>query len=218
MNRIGYQKLIGEYLYPYFEHKKYVPTRTPGEFRRKTSFGHSAVHYHVVLAEGGAAIQFHVGLRHELVEVAMSSLFGQRSYYQTDSQTLSVDSRTLGAVSRADDRSERSPIIKPAEVGAFCDGFIDFMDRSGFAFLEKYSNLSAVDRLYNNLPSKSAEWCNHSYQRCFRGMTVAEIMRRLDLRTLREMHRSYLLSRGYGSGVIEKFDINFARPGKISLN
>lgn len=218
MNTNHGQDHIGEYLLPYFEHKRYMPHRGAGEFRRKTSFGRSAVYYNAVTSDTGTFVDFHLGLRHDLVELRLSSLFGQREYYRADSCTLLVDTRKLRRVPNDGRTVLRAEITSLAHLRSVCDEFIDFMDRTGFPFLEKYSSLAAVDRLYNDLPQTSSAWCNNSYQRCFRGMTIAEILRRENMEELRERHRAYLLSRGYAGRIIEKFDTNFARSGKISLN
>jgi hypothetical protein len=116
------------------------------------------------------------------------------------------------------DSNRRSELLYSDQVGALGDEFIDFMDRSGFAFLEKYTKLQALDNLYNHRTELSAKWCNHSYQRCFRGMVIAGIRSRRDPGLLRQKHRQYLLERGYAGQVIQKFDTNFARAGQISLN
>lgn len=217
MNTRIYTERLREYLHPYFEHKHYILGRGGIEFRRKTSFGHSVIIANTIECGDATVVDFHLGLRHDMVETAMSGLFGQREYYLNDSVTLLADWR-LPKSNDPKVRTKRSEIRSTRDVDALGDAFIDFMDRIGFTFLEKYTGLQALDHLYNHRTALSAEWCNHSYQRCFRGMVIAEVRGRRDLALLRDKHRLYLLSRGYAGQVVQKFDTNFARAGQISLN
>lgn len=217
MKAAAFNDRIRDHLYPYFEHKHYELEDGRLVFRRKTSFGHSEIIINVIKGDVDAAVDFHLGLRHDLVEIAMSGLFGQRDYYLRESATLLTDLRLLTKL--PSEQSVRRPVVSSLdETEALCDCFIDFMDRKGFAFLAKYAKLASLGHLFNDKTRLSAEYCNHSYQRCFRGMTIAEILGRADLAALREKHRSYLRSRGYAGNVIHKFDTNFARTGQISLN
>ncbi|MFN2422832.1 MAG: hypothetical protein ABR572_03560 [Cryomorphaceae bacterium] len=217
MNTAFYTERLRDYLHPYFEHKHYALGRGGTEFRRKTSFGHSVIIVNLIDGDDATVVDFHIGLRHDLVEKAMSGLFGQRDYYLTDSATLLTDWRLLKSAD-PEERTKRFKIREIRDVDAIGNAFIDFMDRIGFSFLEKYTKLQALDHLYNHRTAVSAERCNHSYQRCFRAMVIAEIRGRRDLALLREKHRAYLLGRGFAGQVVQKFDTNFARAGQISLN
>jgi len=205
------EEKIFDYLLPYFEHKRYDAAKGHPQFRRKTNFGFSSVILQVSEQGGLSYVRFFLGLRHDLIENMLAGLFGQESYYRSESHTLLVETAKLGWKVN-DAMRDDSDII------AIGDGFIDFMDRTGFSFLDHYRRLKACDILFNETPAKSAQWCNHQYQRCFRAMAVAHVLKRNDLGHLRAIHRTYLLSRGFSGRVVQKFDVNFAQTEHLSLN
>lgn len=212
-----YVHALLEYLHPYFEHKHYVMHPGAMQFKRATRFGHSSIICN--LSSDGALtwLTFHLGLRHDLVERAQAGLFGKSDYYQSESHTLMIDSRWIqnpGATSLP----ERMRIGNHLDLELACDAFIDFMDRSGFAFLDKFRSLSALDKLFNNNEKRAALWCNHHYQRCFRAMAIAQITNRADKALLHQKHRNYLESRGYRGEILHKFDAQYAHMQKLSLN
>lgn len=206
-----------DYLHPYFEHKHYTMHAGAMQFKRTTSFGHSSVVCNLSSDGEFSWLTFYLGLRHDLVERAQAGLFGKRAYYQTESHTLIVDSRWIQNPS-APALPGRVRIHNQLDLELACDAFIDFMDRSGFAFLDKCRSLASLDKLFNNNDKRSALWCNHHYQRCFRAMTIAQIINRGDVALLHQKHRNYLESRGFKGEILHKFDAQYAHMQKLSLN
>lgn len=200
-----------EYLYPYFEHKRYALLEGNAQFKRITNFGFSSVLCSVHGEGRNTAVRFFIGLRHDLVERVLAGLFGQEGYYHSGSHTILVDARNLGWTSMGIVQNLR-------DLGQEADLFIDFMDRKGFDFLNTYRRLAACDILFNDKTETSAVWCNHQYQRCFRGMAIAHLTKHPDLALLFNQHRTYLAQRGFGGEIIRKFDVNFAKVRQPSLN
>lgn len=207
----AYGTQLIDYLYPYFEHKRYVLLRGNTQFKRKTNFGFSSVLCSISGGDGNTSVRFFIGLRHDLIERSLAGLFGQGDYYHTASHTLLVDARKLGWTSSGSISCQRDLELE-------ADLFIDFMDRKGFSFLDTYRRLTFCDQLFNEQREKSATWTNHQYQRCFRAMAIAHVLKRPDLEPLFERHRTYLLHRGFGGEIIRKFDTHFAPSRLPSLN
>ncbi len=207
-----------EFLLPYFEHKQYALLPGTAQYRRKTSFGHAGVIVSAMASDEYVQLRLHLGVRQDLLEKALIGTFGQSSYYSNDSYSLLIDARLIDPLLSALPQDFRIDERLNERVEERCEAFIRFMDDKGFAFLDKYRKLSAIDRLYNEKPRLSARWCNHHYQRCFRGMTAAFIRHRSDVSALYAMHRDYLIQRGYEGQVLQKFERNFALQEKLSFN
>jgi hypothetical protein len=213
----SFSALLFDYLLPYFEHKQYLLRKGDGQFTRLTSFGHSGVVCTVSETPDGSFLNFQLGLRHSAIEQAMAGLFGNTDYYHGSSYTLLVDWRYLQVPSGAA-LAPRILLRKREDIAVACDAFIAFMDRQGWAFLDNYRSLKAIDKLYNRQGNYSALLCAHQYQRCFRGMLAAQMLHRPGLAALRNAHRTYLLQRGYSGMVVRKLDLTFAQMGNLSLN
>jgi hypothetical protein len=180
-------------------------------FYRSTRFGHSAIIYSIT---GGGQVEFFLGIRHHLIEEVLKSLFGNQNYYGTYSHTI------LPSWSHLIQESQLARISceNLNDLRSAGDKFINFMDRTGFDFLDHYRSLANLDFALNDRPSISATWANHNYQRCFRAMTSAKIRSRTDYDQVYHMHRQYLEKRGYSGEIIHKFDTTFVRLKSISLN
>ncbi len=211
-----YTLFLLDYLLPYFEHKRFKVHQEHLQFYRPTAFGHVSAILQLSDANEGQYLSFHLGLRHVLVEGAMAGLFGNAHYYHTESHTLLIDIRHL--IAQGAPLPGRILITNEEQLKSAGDAFINFMDHKGLNFFEDYKTLKSIDVLYNQHTERSALWCNHHYQRCFRGMLSAIILKRNDLEPIAETHRIYLEQRGFGTQILQKFDAALVQLRALSLN
>ena len=204
------------HLQPYFEHKRYEQGYQGIDFLRQTSFGHSSIHLNKTQYEDGLMVSFFIGIRISLLETSLNTLLGQNNIRYDGITSLMVNANSIAKNSIK--LKDKYFCITPSDVRKAADAFIDFMDREGFDFLNNYKTINKIDSLYNDFPEKSAQWCNHSYIRCFRAMTSAKILGRQDYEVLLDMHEQYLAERGYKGQILEKFKSTFALLNRISLN
>jgi hypothetical protein len=213
MNLSQAQDILNQHFQPYFDHKKYEE-RSPLVYERQTSFGCSVFMATVTGDEEMAYVKFFAGVRHDLVELTLTNTFGLNDYFKKSSYSLLLSWNQLDA--------HTSPPVLPSknvnDMTAIGDMAIDFMDHKGFDFLNHYKHLANLDRLYNDNPSKAAEWTNHSYLHRFRAMAIAKLRGRHDYDRLFQMHRDYLESRGLSGPIIAKFDTTFTHLKNLSLN
>jgi hypothetical protein len=161
-----------------------------------------------------AVLSFHIGLRHHMVESMLAHYTSSQVHFNQSSHTLMVSWHQCSSINLP----RRVVCSSERELIQATDLFMDFMDRDGFNTLDKYKSLRAADELLNDHPLLSSNWCNHSWQRCFRGMTTAKLLNRNDYERLFQMHQQYLLQRGAPGQIIEKFSTIFARLHRLSLN
>ena len=78
---------LGQYLQPYFDHKRYVE-KQPLVYERKTSFGSSVVIATLSGDDEMAYAKLFIGIRHDLVELTLTNTFGLDDYFQNSSYSL----------------------------------------------------------------------------------------------------------------------------------
>jgi hypothetical protein len=208
------QEKLADVLMPYFEHKKYVWHSDINQFIRPTRFGHAGVVANVIPSAGSYYIEFFIGIRHDLVENSLRTLWSIAPYYQKQSYTLLPSYGVLNALQNGG----RFFCDKLEDIYRSADAFTHFMDMKGFDFLDHYRKLANLDYLFNEHAGIGRRWSNYSYQYSFRAMMLAKLRNRHDIDILYGIHRSFLIERGYTGSLIEKFDANFAQLKILSLN
>ncbi len=208
------KQVLYQHLESYMEHKRYGGNASDLHFVRLTNFGNSAVKITTEQAEDGLRFRVFLGLRHQLVEEWLANYGLPGTHYSQASYTLMVKSdRLAGGVA-----FEQWPAKTETEVGAIAESFIAFMDKTGFDFLDRYKELKAIDRLYNENTVLAGKLNSFNYQYAFRAMAMAKICHREDYDRLMAMHRQNLASRGFSGEILAKFDITFARLKHFSVN
>jgi hypothetical protein len=202
MNVAKAQSVLMESLLPYFEHKRYAPVVAWHQFRRETSFGHSAVLFGVSPSPNGVLVEAFVGIRYQAVEAVLADLFGYGSWYGAQSHTLVVSWAHLWPEVLA----QRYPCRNEAEMDALADLVVEFMDARGFDFLHTLRTLEALCQLFNEDHLRCAVLTNRAWQRCFRALVLASLQRCKNLTDLYRHHRATLLREGAAAAVLEKFD------------
>lgn len=213
MNVTTAQENLRQHLHPYFEHKQYEEKR-PLIFTRQTNFGKSAFAVTLSGDEKRVYVRLFAGIRHDLVELTLINSLGLADYFKSESYTLMVNWEHLDSVRF----SQALPCSRMTDITTVGDMAIDFMDQKGFDFLNRYRQMSSLDRLFNDSPDKLAKWTNHSYLNRFRAMVIAKLRGREDYENLFELHRTYLKNRGFDGVIATKFDTTFAHLKKLSLN
>lgn len=209
------EQILEQHLYPYFEHKKYEKADGGLNFWRKTSFGRSEIIVNALPYENEVYVEFHLGLRHDIVENMLCDILGRSVYYNNLSLTFITNALNLDSSVSGRKRilcTTEDELIKAG------DSIIDRMDRRGFDFLDRYKSLSQIDELLNDKPKTAAKLANHSYYRCFRAMVTAKILNRADYDRLYQMHTQYLSERGFNGLILQKFNATFARLKSMYLN
>lgn len=209
------EHILEQHLYPYFEHKKYEKVDGGLQFWRKTSFGRSEIIVNALPYENEVYVEFHLGLRHDIVENMLCDILGRSVYYSNLSLTFITNALNLES-----SVSEKKRILctTKEEIVKAGDLIIDLMDRRGFDFLDCYKSLRRIDALLNDKPKAAAKLANHSYHRCFRAMVTAKILNRSDYDKLYHMHTQYLSERGFNGLILQKFNATFARLKSMYLN
>lgn len=212
--QVDMQERLAEILMPYFEHKKYIWHPELNQFIRPTRFGHAGIVASVTSSGGSLHIEYHIGIRHDLVEKALGALYGTPPYYQSQSYTLLVSYGMLNHING----SGRFICHNANDLYRIADTFTHFMDMKGFDFLDHYKRLAHIDKLFNEHMDVARRWSNHSYQYSFRAMVVAKLCHREDIDILSGIHRNFLIERGHIGALVEKFDANFAQLKILSFN
>ncbi len=196
------QSYLADSLLPYFEHKRYGLHIDTHQFIRRTNFGHSSALFTVSGVSGSFYTAFFLGIRVHAVEAYLAQLFGLSAYYHFGSHTLMVSWHHIWPSALL----QRYKCVNERDLDAVADIFIDFMDEKGFDFLHLYRKSDALCKLLNDHSEEAAIWTNHSYQHIFRSLAMAFMNNRPDRFDLYLSKRAYLLKRGFGQSIIEKFE------------
>jgi len=208
-------KILEQHLYPYVEHKKYNKVGEALQFSRSTSFGRSQIIANTLPYDKEVYVEFHLGLRHDIVENMLCDILGRSAYYNNTSLTFITNALNLDPSHRGMNRILCKSEIEVLDAG---EVLIDIMDHIGFDFLDRYKNLHHIDTLLNDKSKIAAKLVNHSYHRCFRAMVAAKITNRSDYDRLFQMHQQYLIKHGFSGPILDKFNTTFARLKSMFLN
>jgi hypothetical protein len=195
------EKILVDYLHPFFEHNGFDYFPDLKEFRKKTNFGFFNFVFTISNYNNQYYAEFFIGFRIDIVEIPSQSLFGSGTRSGRDTNTLIVSTKKI------DLRLNKNySTTKHTSLENSCDYFIDFMDLVGFDFLDKYSKISNLHYLLNIDNCTSEKYYNNNFSRSFKGLAACAIAAPNHLKDVYDNQLSYLCKRNCPEPYIENFN------------
>ncbi len=165
----------------------FTPRPELNQYRRSAEEGfqcviHSWSHYDDI-----SMLEIHVGIRLDAVEGLAFPMTNGLPGFVPDSMTLVTPLAKLRGR-----RHHRYKIESEKDVEEAVDEIKKWLKEDGLPFLEKYSNLEAMDALFNDQPAKLLPYIHNAANRCLRGITLAKLTGRDNFERLVRIYRQQL--------------------------
>ena len=184
----------------YFLSQSFLAIPTLQQFRKATSQGFITV---IVSAPAPwpTLAELHLGVRIDLVETLAYQFTNGSAGYGKHSTTLITSSGNI-----LGDPYQRYPVESERATPNAVQQMRDFMKQQGFAFLEKYSHVQALDALYNRHPEQKSPHLPNLFHRALRGVTLAKLAQRPGWSELVQVYRTALLARSTPPALMAQYD------------
>jgi hypothetical protein len=146
-------------------------------------------------------VEINIGTRIDLVEeLAYQFTTGLRSF-QENSNTLIT---SMGRIMQQP--YFRFEVHQSVDIREVAEQIKAFMETQGFDFLEKYSTISELDKLFNDKPREKLPYAYNHLNRCLRGIVLARMADRKDFPAIAATYRNTLLKSSTAPPLLEKYD------------
>lgn len=201
MNPQEFEINLYERLYGFFANHEFELIPGKKQFRRPLSNGFQNVILSPSYANKEYWLEVNLGVRLHEVEYFAQQFLDNRLSYREDANTVVV---SIGKLT--DNKYFRYKISDQEDmeiVGAALEGF---MCERGFCFLKEISTLQAVDKLFNEVPSKPSKYVYNQVHRCFKGLIAAKLNHNPKFMCLMEEYFQYLDKISTKPTLLQKFD------------
>jgi hypothetical protein len=189
-----------EYLQPVFEKQNFKLMKHLHQFRKTTANGF----LNTIVSVSGrepVLVEINIGTRIDLVEeLAYQFTTGLRSF-QENSNTLIT---SMGRIMQQP--YFRFEVHQSVDIREVAEQIKAFMETQGFDFLEKYSTISELDKLFNDKPREKLPYAYNHLNRCLRGIVLARMADRKDFPAIAATYRNTLLKSSTAPPLLEKYD------------
>ena len=164
---------------------EWLPQRA--QFRKRTYRGFSNLLLSFSNYADGVMVEGHCGIRVDAVEDTVYQYTNGFREFQPDSHTLITSTGRLeGELTRRRLVQSREHALKVAlEI-------FGTVDEKGEGFWQRYSDLEALDTLFNQPDDETAQLVPNLSYACLRGLVVAKLINRPNFEELVELHRKRL--------------------------
>lgn len=187
-------------LQPIFEAKGFQLMKHLHQFRKKTDGGFQ----NIIISVSGSEpvlVEINIGTRVDLVEeLAYQFTTGLRSF-QENSNTLIT---SMGRIIQQP--YFRFEVTRTDDVQEVADRICGFMQEQGFGFLDKYTTISELDKLFNDNPREKLPYAYNHLNRCLRGIVLARMADRKDFPAIAATYRNTLVKSSTAPPLLEKYD------------
>jgi hypothetical protein len=157
------------------------------QFRRATPAGFVCVILAVSDFVDSALVEAHLGIRIDRVERLVFDHLNGAPGFRADSMTLVTPLARL-----YERRSQRFAVSDRASAAAAATQVAQQLDERGLSFLDTFSELLPLERLFNGAPEETVSLLHNPIHRCFRGLALAKLGDRPDLPALYATYREQL--------------------------
>lgn len=177
----------------------FEPIPPMNQFRRVVNNGFQII----VLSSAGTSpveVEVFLGVRIDLVEQLAYQFTAGLSGYGPYSTTLLVPARKV-----IQKEIGRYTLYQEGDIEETHRQFQALMTEYGFAFLDQFSGVSALDVLYNSEPSKKQEYLTNEFHRALRGIILAKLVDRPSWLDLTEIYQAKLEKRAVPEVQLAKY-------------
>ena len=182
-------------LHDFFAEQGYELLMDKKQFRKNTATGFVNVIFSVTqYAENDAWIEVHLGCRNQHIEqIAQQFLTDNLLDFRDEANTLII---SIGKYNKV--KYFRYKIQSDEDIQITTDSIKDFLQTTGFGFLESIKTLADVEKTINAYPSNPCPFLYNQTHRCFKGIIAAKLNSNKHLQGLTNCYVSYLEKFGRG--------------------
>jgi len=191
----GLYEQLGQWLIPL----DYVAVPQLKQFRRAFGGGHQCV----VLSSAGQhplEIEVFLGVRVDLVEDLAYQFTMGLNEYGPHSTTLLIPAKKV-----AEKAELRYELNRELDISQISSNIEEFMLTYGYAFLDEYSSIAALDQLYNANPEQKVDYITNEYHRALRGVILAKLVQSQSWSELAQIYRRKLEKKGTPEMQLNKY-------------
>ena len=176
-------------LYDFFEERGYELLMDKKQFRKNTAVGFVNVIFSITqYAENDAWVEVHLGCRnHHIEQIAQQFLTSNLLDFRDEANTLII---SIGKYNKV--KYFRYKIQGDEDIQITSDSVKEFLQTTGFGFLESLLTLADVEKALNVYPSKPCPFLYNQTHRCFKGIVAAKLNENKHLLGLANFYGSYL--------------------------
>lgn len=199
-------------LEPFFVLHGFTPLAAHHQFRKVNNGGFCSV----VISVGNsfpALAELHLGIRVDLVEQLAYQFTTGLTEYGPHSTTLITSAGRI-----VEKPYYRFPLERPSDTDVVAEQMEQFMQTEGFAFLDKYRRIEALDALFNTEPHEKSPYLTNRLHRSLRGIILAKLTHRARWSWLVTSYRAQLTLRGTPEPMMQNYDrlANYLRTFSVN--
>ncbi len=181
------EPLFFQALEPFFKAAGFALIRHKNQFRKETSNGFQNVILAVSPVGNESWLEINIGARLEMVEKTAYPFTYGLSGFSGDSNTV------ITSIGRLQGKNHfRYKAAAESDVEHISLQVADFMEVTGFDFLDQASRFSVVHQWLNAHPLEPCPYVYNQFYRCLRGVTLASIAAPPELDAIAALHRQAL--------------------------
>jgi len=190
--RYTQEQRLAQALYPLMRSKGFEWLPRLHQFRKSTENGFTCLILSTTVYDEESLTEAHLGARIDDVENLAFPFTNGLPGFQPDSMSLVTPMARL-----FNERYQRLPLDGEESVQEVKGLLQQQLETEGFAFLERYSQLHALDQLLNSQPDEPVVYLHNQINRCFRAIVTAKLLQRQDFTRLADHYASLLSTRLY---------------------
>lgn len=200
-NQDTLEATLNESLSPFLAALAFIPFPKLNQYRLASNEGFQCVIYSWSHYDDLSLLEIHVGIRLDAVENLAFPLTNGLPGFAPDSMTLVTPLAKLRGK-----RHQRYKIETEEDVQKAWKEIEQHLRDDGLAFLNRYSDLDAMDALFNDQPEKLLPYIYNAANRCLRGITLAKLTGRGDFDRLVRAYRQQLKLQHATDVTMEKYE------------
>ena len=180
--------IFHQQIQPFLKKKDFIFVPAFQQYRHLTPLGFQCIIFSFSHYPDVSILEMHLGIRADEVEQLAFSFTNGLPGFRSDSLTLVTPMAKLMEKSfeRFELKDETSCSIAVQEL-------MLQLDRRGWLFLNQYSRLEQLHKLYNEQPDQPLPLVHNQINRCIRGITLAKLTHADEFNALGETYRDALL-------------------------
>ncbi len=186
-----FETILYEKLEPFFRNYDFVLLAEKKQFRKNTPTGFQNVIFTATAYQDEIWLEVNIGCRSHQVEQIAQQFLGNTRDYWADSNTLVI---SIGKFNDA--KYFRYKIFNENDLEDTCEAIKEFLENTGFPFLNKSDNLKAINNIFNLQPSSPCKYLYNQTHRSYKGIITARLTNDERFLDLSNTHRNVLRRNG----------------------
>ena len=187
----SFETILYGKLDPFFRKYDFVLLADKKQFRKSTPTGFQNVIFTATTYQDETWLEVNIGCRSHQVEQIAQQFLGNTRDYWADSNTLVI---SIGKFNDA--KYFRYKILNENDLEDVCEAIKEFLENSGFPFLNKSDNLKTIHKIFNLQPSIPCKYLYNQTHRSYKGIITARLTNDEHFLDISNTHRNLLIRNG----------------------